>query len=80
MFYVRKGKEISWAAYSKLQADYYSDPFVEVKSRKFKIKAGDQHGNPINMSFKEMTASIQEQMNENNNPIELNHKVDFNKL
>ena len=79
MFYVRKGKEISWDAYSKLQTDYYSDPFAEVKSRNFKIKAGDQHGNPINMSFKEMTASIQKQMNENNNPIELNHKVDFNK-
>jgi hypothetical protein len=77
MFYLRKGKEINWDAYMKLQNDYYSDPFAEVKSRNIKTKVGDEKGNPINVSFKELTASIQKQMKDQNNPIELNHKIDY---
>jgi len=79
MFYIRKGKEISWDVYMKLQEDYYSDPFAEVKSRNIKTKVGDENGNPINVSFKELTESIRKQMEEKNNPIELNHKIDLKK-
>ncbi len=77
MFYLRKGKEISWDVYRKLQSDYYNDPFAEIKARNIKYKVGDMNGNPIDMSLREMTENIQKQMRENNNPIELNHKVDF---
>lgn len=78
MFYVRKGKEINWDIYKKLQSDYYNDPFAEVKARSIKTKVGDEKGNPINVSFKEVAKSIQKQMKEQNNIIELIHKVDLN--
>ncbi|CEJ69052.1 Protein of unknown function (Porph_ging) [Chryseobacterium oranimense G311] len=77
MFYVRKGKEISWDAYKKLQSDYYNDPFAEVKARGIKTKVGDTNGNTLDVSFKQMAESIQKQMKENNNPVELDKRVEF---
>lgn len=77
MFYLRKGKEISWDIYKKLQFNYYSDPFSEITSRGIKYKIGDQNGNPVDMNLKEMTKNIQKKMREDNNPIELNHKIDY---
>ncbi|KFF08013.1 GLPGLI family protein [Chryseobacterium luteum] len=77
MFYLRKGKEISWDVYKKLQSDYYNDPFAEVKARSIKTKVGDANGNPVNISFKEITESIQKQMKESNNPIELDKVVKY---
>lgn len=77
MFYVRKGKEITWEDYKKLQISYYTDPFAEIKARSIKTKVGDANGNPVNISFKEMTENIQKQLRDGNNPVELNHKVEF---
>ncbi|MFS4472187.1 GLPGLI family protein [Chryseobacterium sp. T20] len=77
-FYLRKGKEISWETYEKIQSDYYSDPFAEIKARNIKYKVTDEKGNPVEMNLKQMTESIQKQIKENNNPIELNHKVNYN--
>lgn len=77
MFYLRKGKEITWDVYKKLQIDYYNDPFAEIKIRNIKTKIGDANGNPVNISFKEITESIQKQMKECNNPIELDKAVKY---
>lgn len=77
LFYLRKGKEISWDIYKKLQYNYYSDPFSEIKNRGIKYKIGDQNGNPVDMNLKQMTENIQKKMRENNNPIELNHKIEY---
>lgn len=77
MFNLRKGKEISWENYNKLQKDYYSDPFSEIKSKGMKYKVADENGNPVDMNLKQLTENIQKQMRENNNPIELNHKIEY---
>lgn len=77
MFYLRKGKQITWDDYKKMQNSYYADPFSEIKARNIKTKVGDTNGNTLDVSFKQMTESIQKQMKENNNPIELSHKVEF---
>lgn len=76
-FYVRKGKEINWDIYKKLQLDYYSDPFSFIKSQGYKMKIGDDKGNTLDMSFKDLAANLQKQLKEKNFPIELNQKVDF---
>ena len=39
---MRKGKEISWETYEKIQQDYYSDPFAEIKARNIKYKVTDE--------------------------------------
>ncbi|MGC4128202.1 MAG: GLPGLI family protein [Bergeyella sp.] len=77
MFALRNGKEISWQDFQKIRMDYYQDPFAEVKARNIKVQAGDANGNPVEMNFKQLTETIQKQIRENNNPIELNHKVDY---
>ncbi|WHF52592.1 hypothetical protein QGN23_04765 [Chryseobacterium gotjawalense] len=79
MFNLRKGKEISWENYNKLQKDYYSHPFSEIKSKGMKYKVADENGNPVDMNLKQLTENIQKQMRENNNPIELNYKIEYKK-
>jgi GLPGLI family protein len=78
-FYLRQGKEISWETYEKIQRDYYSDPFSDIKARNIKYKVTDEKGNPVEINLKQMTESTQKRIRENNNPVELNHKVDFKK-
>ncbi|WP_277115566.1 GLPGLI family protein [Chryseobacterium sp.] len=77
MFYLRKGKEITWDAYKKLQIDYYNDPLAEIKIKNIKTKIGDVNGNPVNISFKEITESIQKQIKGGNNPIEFDKVVKY---
>lgn len=77
MFYLRKGKEITWDIYKKIQIDYYNDPFAEIKIRNIKTRIGDANGNPVNLNFKEITESIQKQIKEGNYPIELNKAVKY---
>ncbi|MDQ0782089.1 hypothetical protein [Chryseobacterium sp. W4I1] len=76
---MRKGKEISWETYEKIQRDYYSDPFADIKARNIKYKVTDEKGNPVEINLKQMTESTQKRIRENNNPVELDHKVDFKK-
>ncbi|MEJ5048399.1 GLPGLI family protein [Chryseobacterium culicis] len=77
MFYLRKGKEITWDVYKKLQIDYYNDPLAEIKIRNIKTKIGDANGNSVNLSFKEITTSIQNQIKGGDNPIELDKAVKY---
>lgn len=76
-FHLRKGKEINWETYSRLQNNYYSDPFSEIKNRGLKYKVGDQNGNPVDMNLRQMTENIRKKMTENNNPLELNQKIEY---
>lgn len=76
-FNIRKGKEINWEVYKKLQEDYYSDPFSAIKAQGYKMKIGDDKGNTLDMSFKDLTANLQKQLKEKNSPVELNQKVEF---
>ena len=77
MFVLRKGKEITWEVFKKIQMDYYTDPYAEIKARNIKFQAGDSNGNIIAMDMKTHTKNLQNQIKENNNPIELNHKIDY---
>lgn len=77
MFALRTGKEISWEVLNKMQLNYYSDPFAEIKTRNIKFQVGDANGNIIPMDMKTLTKNVQKQIKENNNPIELNQKIDY---
>lgn len=77
MFALRKGKVITWEVFKKMQTDYYSDPYAEIKARNIKFQVGDSNGNKIPMDMKTLTKNLQNQIKENNNSIELNYKVDY---
>lgn len=73
----RKGKEIDWLTFQKLQQNYYDDPFAEIKAKNIKYTIGDNNNNPINPGLREITNSLQKNIRLKNNPIELNHKIDY---
>ncbi|GEN74402.1 GLPGLI family protein [Chryseobacterium hagamense] len=77
LFAVRKVQVISWKDFQKIKTDYYSDPFAEIKARNMKVQSGDEKGNPVPKDLNKLTKQLKKQIRENNNPIELNHKVNY---
>ncbi|MBF5027943.1 GLPGLI family protein [Planobacterium oryzisoli] len=77
MFALRNGKEITWDTYRKLLINYYDNPFSEIKTMGVKYQSVDSNGQPINVDLKSLTESTQRQIKNYNNPLELNHKIDF---
>ncbi|WP_370901629.1 GLPGLI family protein, partial [Chryseobacterium gossypii] len=69
LFYLRKGKEITWEEYKKLQLDYYSDPYASIKSSGLKSQVADANGNKIELDTRTISTKIQERIRENNNSI-----------
>jgi len=68
-------KKISWEDFQKLQKNFYDNPFAMIN--KSEITSYDEGGNTIKTNFKEMKESTQKRIRAKNNPIELNHKVEF---
>ncbi|WP_294312929.1 GLPGLI family protein [uncultured Chryseobacterium sp.] len=77
LFAVKKAKAVNWEVFQKIQSDYYTDPFAEIKARNMKVQAGDEKGNLIPTDLNKITKQLKKQIKENNNPIELNHRVNY---
>ena len=81
MFNVRKGLEIDWADYEKLALQYYNEPYKNIKPNSAGItgpvKYLDDNGNITQPNFREWTISKQKSILSNNNPIEINHKIQY---
>jgi hypothetical protein len=82
-FYDSKANKIlvNWKTLDKLKLDYYNDPYKDFKPNSAgnnfsKVKYTDERGNEIVPDFKEWTEHKQKKIRENNNPIELSHKLD----
>ena len=83
-FYDTKANKITinWKTMDQLRLNFYNDPYKDFKPNSAgnnfsKIKYTDEHGNEILPDFKEWTANEQKKIKENNNPIELNHIMDY---
>lgn len=75
-----KALPISWKQYEKLALDYFSDPTREINGKNTGgsmqiIKWQDENGREFTPNFKEMNEREQKKIHENNNPVELNHKI-----
>lgn len=68
-------KMITWSDYEKLQRDFYSDPLSTLK--KSDVINYDDGGNIVKTDFREMREMMKKHIREKNNPIELNHKVEY---
>ncbi|WP_312392377.1 GLPGLI family protein [Chryseobacterium sp.] len=68
-------KKISWEDFQKLQKNFYNDPLAMIN--KSDVISYDEGGNAIKTNFKEMKENTQKRIREKNNPIELDHKVEF---
>lgn len=71
---------IDWNKFKKLAITYYDAPYYELEQ---KLHSGarammtDEYGNRVEFDIKKMTKEIQNNIRNNNNPIELNHKIDY---
>ncbi|GAA5088852.1 hypothetical protein GCM10023210_12920 [Chryseobacterium ginsengisoli] len=77
IYYRSKGSELTWEQFKKLSENYYSDPLTRIKSMGAPIKVDDGKGNAIIPDMKLYTDKMKRRIKENNNPIELNNKIDY---
>ena len=68
-------KKISWEDFQKLQKNFFDEPLAMIN--KSDVISYDEVGNVTKTNFKEMKENVQKRIREKNNPIELNHKVEF---
>lgn len=65
---------------NKIYLNHYLDPYKEAKMGKVKINFQDEKGNPItNVNWNELAKYKQEEIKQNNNPIELSDAVKYPK-
>lgn len=77
-----KAIPITWKQYEKLAKDYYTDPTREINGKNTGsgmplLKWVDEQGNELVPNFKEMNEREQLEIRENNNPIELDHLINY---
>lgn len=75
-----KAINIDWNQYKQLAKDYYQNPNLEMEQKvknAARVVYTDEHGNPIKLDIRQMNKDQQEEIRKNNNPIELNHKIDY---
>ncbi len=77
-----KALPVSWKQYEKLALDFFTDPTREISGKNsgssvMITKWVDEKGNEFTPNFKEMNEREQKIIRENNNPIELNHKINY---
>lgn len=70
---------INWKKYKKIHINYYTNPTKDFGANgTFSItKWVDKNGNEIKMDFKDLNAKEQKKLRRFNNPLELNHKVNY---
>lgn len=76
LYPVKIQKEITWENFKKLQTSLYNDPIAMIDKSDIKT-FDDKTGVETKTDFKIMREMQQKQIRNNNNPLELNHKVDY---
>ena len=64
----------------KVHIDYYNDPYKEAKAGKIMMNFKNEKGEKITPNWNELTKYKQEEIKQNNNPIELSDSINFSKL
>ncbi|EJL68193.1 GLPGLI family protein [Chryseobacterium populi] len=77
LYEVEGGKEISWIQYNNLLLDYFNNPISIVATGGKKVMTDDGVGGYKPVNERELTKKIQDNLIKNNNPIELDHKVNY---
>lgn len=77
IYYRNKGSELTWDQFQKLTISYYSDPLARIKSMGIPYKKDDGFGGMVSVDMRQESDRMKKKIRENNNPIELNHKIDY---
>ena len=75
--HLKSKKEITLETLKKLETDFYKDPYAEVKTRNIGYVNANEKGEKIDISMKKMTESMQKNIRDNDNSIELDQAVKY---
>ncbi|MFP8895292.1 MULTISPECIES: GLPGLI family protein [Chryseobacterium] len=71
---------IDWNKYDQLAKAYYVNPNAEIEQKirnAKKVVMQDAQGNVIDFNIRQMNKDEQENIRKDNNPIELNHRIEY---
>ncbi|MBD3905071.1 GLPGLI family protein [Chryseobacterium sp. Ch-15] len=77
IYYRTKGTELTWEQFIKMAENHYSDPLARIKSTNIPFKKDDGHGGMVSVNMKQESDRMKTRIKENNNPIELNHRIEY---
>lgn len=77
IYYRKKGSEITWEQFEKFCENYYSDPLAQMKSMGVPFGKDEGSGKLVRVDMKIQADKMKKMIRENNNPIELNHKIEY---
>lgn len=77
LFEIDGGKQITWNQFNKILQDYFDSPYNFAKAKGMKVVKDNGSGGTMEIDYRTRTKETQEMLLENNNPIELNHKIEY---
>lgn len=75
LFAMKGGTQVSWENLTKIQLEYYNNPFAKVQN--IKVMTDDGSGGLKKVNLREGSVSIQNSLKEYNNVLELDKKIDY---
>lgn len=73
----KNGVEITWDQYQKQLQTFFKNPYSAVRVQGLKVYTDDTNGRYKEIDYRSRTKEMQKMLSENNNPIELDQKVDY---
>lgn len=77
LFEIDGGRQITWKQFNKILQDYFDSPYNFAKAKGMKVVKDNGSGGTMEIDYRTRTKETQEMLLENNNPIELNHKIEY---
>lgn len=71
------GNEITWEQYQKLMLGYFQNPYAAVQTQGMKVVTDNGNGGYKEIDYRARIKGTQRMLLKNNNPIELDHKVEY---
>ena len=71
------GKQITWSQFNKILQDYFDSPYNFARAKGMKVVKDNGNGGTMEIDYRTRTKETQEMLLENNNPIEVNHKIEY---
>ena len=77
LFEIDGGKQITWNQFNKILQDYFDSPYSFAKAKGMKVVKDNGSGGTVEIDYRQRIMETQEMLLLHNNPIELNHKINF---
>ncbi|WP_051190475.1 GLPGLI family protein [Kaistella palustris] len=77
LFEIDGGKQITWNQFNKILQEYFGSPYNFAIAKGMKVVKDNGSGGTVEIDYRKRIMETQKMLLENNNPIELNHKIEY---